>query len=96
MDYWYFELVEMIRKLLMTAILIFLFPGTPAQIISGLVLSLVFLYIYMLTMPFRDPELDHLQISTLVAQHCTLICKCSFALPVCFRPVRLYFSFFLP
>lgn len=66
--FWYFELVEMVRKLLITAVLVFVFPRTPAQLAAGLVISFGSLIIYYSCRPFLSERLDGLQIFALITQ----------------------------
>ena len=72
-QFWYFELLEMIRKLLMTSIVTFIYTGTPAQITAALVITLAFGLYTQRTRPFADEKIGDMQIFSLVVQAFTLI-----------------------
>lgn len=46
------DISEMLRKLLMTSVLVFLYPGTPSQLAFALVFSLIFLVWFMSSRPY--------------------------------------------
>jgi len=45
---WFWELTEMLRKFLMVAMLIFIFPGQPAQLGVGLLIGLFALLFHLI------------------------------------------------
>ena len=71
-EFWWFEAVEMFRKLLMTSILVFIKPGTPGQLASGAMITFVFLIIGHVYRPFCSSRLNSLNVIALTAQFCTL------------------------
>jgi hypothetical protein len=71
-DCWWFEGVEMARKLLMTSVLVFIKPGTPGQMSVGAMITFVFLLLGLFLLPFCSSTLNNLNTGTLIAQFCTL------------------------
>jgi hypothetical protein len=59
--YWYWEVVETARRLVLTGILSVVATGSGAQIIFGIGVSLVYLRWYGAARPFRNPEDSILQ-----------------------------------
>ena len=57
---YHFEVIETIRKLVLTGGLIFLKPGTAAQIISAMLICLASMRIYVSFKPFIEEEVDTL------------------------------------
>ena len=74
-DKWYTEVVEMFRKLIMSSILIFLWPESLDQLAAGLVVTIGFLIWSDRTCPFCRPELGHVYTFALLAQAATILCK---------------------
>ena len=72
-QFWYFELLEMIRKLLMTSIVTFIYTGTPAQITAALVITLGFGLYTQRARPFADEKIGDMQVFSLVVQAFTLV-----------------------
>jgi hypothetical protein len=52
--FWWFEIFETLRKLALTGFLVFIAPGTTAQVVVSLVMSMVALGVYLKTEPFID------------------------------------------
>ena len=71
-DYWWWEALEMLRKFLMTSLLIFVYPDDPAQMAAGLFITFCFLLANMTFQPFATPSLNTLQSFSMVAQFLTL------------------------
>jgi hypothetical protein len=71
-DCWWFEGVEMSRKLLMTSVLVFIKPGTPGQMSVGSMITFFFLLLGLFWRPFCSSTLNNLNSGTLIAQFCTL------------------------
>eukprot|EP00286_Rhodomonas_abbreviata_P021134 CAMPEP_0181305812 /NCGR_PEP_ID=MMETSP1101-20121128/9944_1 /TAXON_ID=46948 /ORGANISM="Rhodomonas abbreviata, Strain Caron Lab Isolate" /LENGTH=618 /DNA_ID=CAMNT_0023411783 /DNA_START=413 /DNA_END=2269 /DNA_ORIENTATION=- len=71
-QYWYFELLEMSRKLIMSSLLVFIYPGSPQQAAAGLFTTVFFLLIFLATTPYTATTLDNLQAISLTAQTATL------------------------
>ena len=51
---WYFKIVETIIKLLLTSVLLFIMPGTAAQVVAGMFISGVYLLYYLRTLPYAS------------------------------------------
>jgi hypothetical protein len=60
--YWWFEIFETMRKLTLTGFLVFIAPGTTAQVVVSLVMSMVALFFYGVTRPFIDDFNNYLAI----------------------------------
>lgn len=71
---WWWEMVELVRKLLLTSCLAFIAPGSLAQIFSGILLSLLALVLLAFFTPFVDARLDAVSVSCQVATVLTLLC----------------------
>lgn len=67
---WYWEVVETLRKLILIAGLVFIFPGTTTQVWISLLISLLFLGLTTYHMPFNEFALDVL---SFVSQICTAL-----------------------
>ena len=50
--YWWFEIFETMKKLALTGFLVFVAPGTTAQVVVSLVMSIIALVVYTNTKPF--------------------------------------------
>jgi len=64
---WYFEVVEMVRRLVHCTILVFIYPSTKHQIICGFLVAFLFLIVSMRRRPYRDPLLEKIHIYSLIA-----------------------------
>ena len=71
-EFWYFELIEMGRKLILTSIMAFFFYGSAAQIAAGIVILFFSTLIFLSLMPYRKGTLNGMQVYALVAQVATL------------------------
>ena len=54
-------MVETIRKILLTAVISIVVPGTGAQIVFGIVLELLFMQLYSYCRPFKDDDDNTMQ-----------------------------------
>jgi hypothetical protein len=61
-DVWYWEIVEMLRKALLTGGLVLLLPGTSAQVLSGLLVCQFYILFLTKKTPYKEPTDDWLQI----------------------------------
>ena len=52
---WYFESVEMLRKFLLTSVVLVVAPNTRVQLWFGLVVSVGFMLLTATLRPYRDP-----------------------------------------
>lgn len=71
-DYWYFELLEMLRKLFMTAILVFVSEGSVGQILAGLLVTFLSLLLAFSLQPYGNPMLNRMHMFALASQCGTL------------------------
>lgn len=55
-QYWYWELVEVCRRLIMNCVLGSILPGSAQQIIIGIVLATMFMKVYHQCQPFADMD----------------------------------------
>ncbi len=62
----------MLRKLLMTSVLVFIRPGTPGQLSAGAMITFFFLLLGLFWRPFCSSILNNLNSGTLIAQFLTL------------------------
>merc|ERR1712196_304123 len=67
---WYWELVDMTRKLLLSGFLLFIAPGTIAQPTVGVLIALTFLLLHTRFTPLKLPALD---VISFVSQLSTLL-----------------------
>mmetsp|Transcript_34696 Transcript_34696/g.81350 ORF Transcript_34696/g.81350 Transcript_34696/m.81350 type:complete len:657 (-) Transcript_34696:235-2205(-) len=70
---WWFEFMEMMRKLVISSVLVFVWEGTASQVVFAFVVTLVFLLITMSLRPFSNKQLGTMYIFTLVVQSATLL-----------------------
>lgn len=71
-QYWYEELIEMARKFIMTALIIFLWPGSAEQVAFGVIVTVVFLIHVLKAAPFAYRGVASLQGAMLTAQAAAL------------------------
>jgi hypothetical protein len=69
---WYWELIEMLRKFMMVAVLVFIFPGEPAQLGVGLLIVFYFLVWHLLLQPFATTDLNRMQAVSQISLMLTL------------------------
>eukprot|EP01041_Mallomonas_annulata_P001620 gene1620-3135_t len=55
---WYWEVVETVRRILLTGVLAVLIAGSPAQIVIGMVITVVFIKIYSTYEPYANRYLQ--------------------------------------
>jgi len=72
--FWWFEIFETLRKLALTGFLVFIAPGTTAQVVVSLVMSIVALVVYALTQPFVDNFNNYLALVANSQLVLTLVC----------------------
>lgn len=71
---WWWDLFELLEKLLFATIMTFVAPNTPAQLGIGLLASVFFLAVAVRVRPFHDPRAEMLHVFASVALCLTLIC----------------------
>ena len=71
-EFWYFELIEQLRKLLMTSIIVVFYPGSLDQLIGGILITFLGLVLCFRMKPFMQPQLSELQATCLAIQGVTL------------------------
>ena len=72
-NFWWWEAVEMFRKLLMTSVLVFVMPGTTGQLAMGSMITFLFLLLNLFWQPYCSPDLNSLASISLIAQFVTLV-----------------------
>ena len=72
-NFWWWEAVEMFRKLLMTSILVFVMPGMTGQLAMGSMITFLFLLLNLFWQPYCSPGLNSLASFSLIAQFATLV-----------------------
>ena len=75
-NFWWWEGVEMSRKLLMTSILVFVMPGTTGQLAMGSMITFLFLLLNLFWQPYCSPGLNSFASVSLIAQFATLVRSC--------------------
>jgi len=70
---WWWELVELSRKLVLTGAVLFIKPGYVTQIWFTIMLALVFLLIMTYFTPFKDPRIDAIAFTSQLCTVLTLI-----------------------
>eukprot|EP00286_Rhodomonas_abbreviata_P021509 CAMPEP_0181296088 /NCGR_PEP_ID=MMETSP1101-20121128/4505_1 /TAXON_ID=46948 /ORGANISM="Rhodomonas abbreviata, Strain Caron Lab Isolate" /LENGTH=418 /DNA_ID=CAMNT_0023400905 /DNA_START=60 /DNA_END=1317 /DNA_ORIENTATION=- len=70
--YWYYEILEMLRKFIMTGIVVYIYPDSPEQLACGFIVSIVFFILLLKTGPFVSPHIDVMQAVSLMTQAVTL------------------------
>ena len=71
-EFWYFELIEQLRKLLMTSIIVVFYPGSLDQLIGGILITFLGLVLCFRMRPYMQPQLSELQATCLAIQGVTL------------------------
>ena len=69
---WYWEIVEMFRKLILTVALAALYQGEPAQLAGSLLTIFIFLVLHMLLKPYLNQGLNIFQRLALISQWLTV------------------------
>jgi hypothetical protein len=59
--YWYWEVIETIKRLMLTGVLVLIAQGSAVQIIVGISLSLFFIALYDTYPPFADPTVGRVE-----------------------------------
>ena len=59
---WYWEVIELGRKLILVGLICFIMPDTPTQLAVGCILSLVFITLYAKFSPYKADDDDNLQL----------------------------------
>lgn len=70
---WWFELAEMARKFVMSALVVYFYQGTPQQVMSGLFVTATYLFGFLKIAPYSSNHLETLQGLSLTAQSITLL-----------------------
>tara|TARA_B110001452_G_scaffold134616_1_gene111969 strand:+ start:4653 stop:6398 length:1746 start_codon:yes stop_codon:yes gene_type:complete len=71
---WWFELVELARKLALASLLEFVSPGSVAQVFFGVVVALIALLLTVFFAPYNDPRIDFVAMGANGSTLLTLIC----------------------
>ena len=70
-QFWYFESVDMLRKLLCSSVVVVAYQGYDVQLWIATLLAVFFLVLYMVVQPYRDPVCAHVQ--TIAMAHLVLL-----------------------
>ena len=65
--------MEMLRKFMMVGVLVFIFPGEPAQLGVGLLIIFAFLVLQLIHQPCATRDLNHMQSVSLITLMLTLL-----------------------
>lgn len=79
---WWWELIELSRKLILTGAILFIKPGFTTQVWFAILLSLFFLAVMAFFTPFRDPRIDFISFASQVS--------CETCSPNCVHTCHLY------
>ena len=60
-EYWYFEGVEMLKKMILAGGLVLVAPGTAAQVLIGLLIATAFLFLVLDWHPYDESTDNRLQ-----------------------------------
>ncbi|KAJ1484328.1 hypothetical protein T484DRAFT_2517051 [Baffinella frigidus] len=71
-EYWWFELFEMARKLCMTSVLVFVSVGSLGQILVGLIVIFASFVVTFSSLPYVNRNLDRCQLFALASQFIVL------------------------
>ena len=69
---WYWEVVDMYRKFLLTGLMVILYDGTPPHLVGALLTTFVFLLLHVLWHPYLNQDLNEFQRLTLITQFITV------------------------
>jgi len=72
-EYYWFEVVEMIRKLFLTGIILLAEPGSVFQLACALLIAAYFMAIHIRCLPFKDVTEDFLQTVSLISTVLVLV-----------------------
>jgi hypothetical protein len=57
-QYWYFEVIETLRRLMLTGFLTVIYPSSTKQLVVGIFINLYFLTLYTFLRPYNEEELQ--------------------------------------
>ena len=72
MSVWYWEVVEMIRKLILTSVLVVVYNGSPPHLAGSLLTTFFFLVMHLQVHPYLNQGLNNFQRLALVVQFLTI------------------------
>lgn len=72
--YYWFEMLEMARKITLLCVAMFISPGTMKQICFCLLVAIMYMVIHVKLQPFEEDMDDNLQSMTLIATFLTISC----------------------
>jgi hypothetical protein len=67
--------VELVRKLLMTSVVVFMYPDSPMQLVAALIITFFCLVLSFTWRPCLLPQLNQLQAACLIIQGITIFCE---------------------
>ena len=71
---WWWELVELARKLVLSSVLILIRPGTVSQVWFSLLMSMLFLLLAVFFAPYRDHRISFVSTACQLSTFLTLLC----------------------
>lgn len=77
-ELWFWESVDLIRKLLLTAVVLVVAPKSVLQLLFGTIVTLLACLLYLRLLPYQDAICNAVQSASLVAQVITYICAILF------------------
>jgi len=73
-EYWWWEVVELLRKLTITSIIVFIEPGEPIQLVAACLIALASIVVYVRANPLEAPD-DNFLLQVCLFQ-VFLVCFC--------------------
>jgi len=86
------DICEMLQKLILTGLIMLIYPGTQQQVILALFLHICFLINLLLQKPHADKKVSRLAILSSVACTMTMFCGCILATVSKLRKYNVYFD----
>jgi len=71
--YWWWEIIEMVRKFMLTGVVLFLAPGSIAQLAMALLIGAYFMAAHVKYQPFEEESEDNLQSISLISTVLVLV-----------------------
>lgn len=74
-EYWYYELIDMAKKLLVTSVLSFIKFGSALQLFIGFLMLAAGLLLVVRLQPYADARMNHFHLWSDIIQCLTLLCE---------------------
>jgi hypothetical protein len=72
-DFFWFEPIDLVRKLLLSSVIVFLARGSPLQTVIGLLISVFFHILHAQLNPYKEPLHNILQHASMAVTSLTLV-----------------------